>query len=318
MSIKVGVPGGLYNGKYRPFMDSFFTELGVDLTPSTDTTKEILETGVVHCIDDACLPVKVFHGHVKSLAGKCDFILVPRFTSISKGEYICPKFGGLPEMVKYSVPDIPELLDVEINVHKNERSLFLSLYKTALKLKLRNPLAVKRALHQAMLSQQAYELSKIDWSLQGPINPKEALKKGPIIGVVAHTYLLDDSFMNLNLFKKLESRGVRYISSDMVDPHIIEERCKELPKRMFWSGGKILMGGTLHMMDNRWVSGILFLTAFGCGIDSLVAEYLERHAKKTYNKPFMILNVDEHTGDANFNTRLDAFLDLMNWRSEAR
>ncbi|HQA66661.1 MAG TPA: hypothetical protein PKW47_12465, partial [Bacillota bacterium] len=59
----------------------------------------------------------------------------------------------------------------------------------------------------------------------------------------------------------------------------------------------------------------LALTAFGCGIDSLVGEYIEKQARRYYKKPYMVLTIDEHTGDASFNTRIEAFFDLLDWRN---
>jgi predicted nucleotide-binding protein (sugar kinase/HSP70/actin superfamily) len=67
-------------------------------------------------------------------------------------------------------------------------------------------------------------------------------------------------------------------------------------------------------MDNDSIDGMLSLTAFGCGVDSLAGEFIERYARKYYKKPYMVLNIDEHTGDAGFNTRIEAFFDLLDWR----
>ena len=99
-----------------------------------------------------------------------------------------------------------------------------------------------------------------------------------------------------------------------MEKKVIEEKCGMLEKRMFWSSGKDFIGSALYMMDNNKIDGILILTSFGCGIDSLSIDYIERLRKKTYKKPFMVITLDEHTGDANFNTRLEAFLDLIDRR----
>ena len=50
-----------------------------------------------------------------------DYILVPRFTSISKNEYICPEFGGLPDMIRHTLKGLPKLIDTEINMRKSDR-----------------------------------------------------------------------------------------------------------------------------------------------------------------------------------------------------
>ncbi|HOE57840.1 MAG TPA: hypothetical protein PLI20_09650, partial [Bacillota bacterium] len=53
----------------------------------------------------------------------------------------------------------------------------------------------------------------------------------------------------------------------------------------------------------------------GCGVDSLAGEDIEKQARMYYKKPYMVLNIDEHTGDASFNTRIEAFFDLLNRRN---
>ncbi|EPS51229.1 hypothetical protein CFSAN002368_13443 [Clostridium botulinum A1 str. CFSAN002368] len=35
-------------------------------------------------MDEACLPIKIFHGHVSSIKDECDIILLPRMMQIEK------------------------------------------------------------------------------------------------------------------------------------------------------------------------------------------------------------------------------------------
>ncbi len=320
MSVKVGIPRGMYFYKYYPFIKAFLTELGAEIVPSPETTGEILNKAVLYCIDDACLPVKVFHGHAYSLRDKADCILVPRLTSVSKGEYICPKFGGLPEMVKYSVPGLPPLIDTEINLIKGQKQLLAALYKMAASLKLANPVLIAKGIKSAMRAQNVFKAAvqkgNTPDSVINEMIPPGSCKYKARIGLIGHPYLLYDNFTNMGLLKKLRSRGMKVTTPDMIDPHIINELCMELPKRMFWSSGKSLVGGALYIMDRGYYDGMLALTAFGCGVDSLAGEYIEKKARKHYGRPYMVLNIDEHTGDASFNTRLEAFFDLLDWRGK--
>jgi predicted nucleotide-binding protein (sugar kinase/HSP70/actin superfamily) len=56
------------------------------------------------------------------------------------------------------------------------------------------------------------------------------------------------------------------------------------------------------------------VASFGCGPDSLVGELLERKMIREYRIPFLYLNLDEQTGEAGINTRLEAFLDIVEGR----
>lgn len=311
--MKIGIPRGLYFYKYYPFTKAFLTELGTEIIVSPETNKEILDMGSRYCIDDACLPVKVYHGHADYLKDKVDYLLVPRLTSVSKKEYICPKFGGLPEMIKFSLTGIPPIIDIEINIYKHRINLYKSLYKLGFKFS-RNVLRINKAIDNAFKTHSAYESNLFKgYSPTMLIDKKTAniTNNSHIIGIISHPYLLYDSFVNMNILEKLSDKHIRYITPEMVDSRIIESFGKDLEKRMFWSSGKNLLGSALYMMENSKIEGLLILTSFACGIDSLTIELIHKIANKAYKNPIMTITLDEHTGEANFNTRLEAFLDLI-------
>lgn len=62
------------------------------------------------------------------------------------------------------------------------------------------------------------------------------------------------------------------------------------------------------------VDGIIYLSSFSCGIDSLISEILKTHLKEI---PMMMLKLDEHRGQAGLQTRLEAFSDLLDKRRSA-
>ncbi len=68
-------------------------------------------------MDEACLPIKIFHGHVSSIKDECDIILLPRIMQIEKNKFICPKFCGLPEMVINNIPNMPKTITYPIYYH---------------------------------------------------------------------------------------------------------------------------------------------------------------------------------------------------------
>ena len=65
--MKIGLPRGLLYHSYGPFMEAFLSELPAEIIISEETDRDILDRGTAACIDDACLPVKVYAGHVESL-----------------------------------------------------------------------------------------------------------------------------------------------------------------------------------------------------------------------------------------------------------
>jgi predicted nucleotide-binding protein (sugar kinase/HSP70/actin superfamily) len=59
---------------------------------------------------------------------------------------------------------------------------------------------------------------------------------------------------------------------------------------------------------------VIGVVPFGCGPDSAMTEVLYLYTKRNKSAPFMILTLDEHSGEAGMITRLEAFIDMIRWR----
>lgn len=316
--MRIGIPRALLYYNYYPLWHRFFEELGHQVVVSPATSKAVLDSGVMSCVDDACLPVKLFHGHVVSLTGKVDAIFIPRLVSISPGEFICPKFIGLPEMIKSSIKGLPHLIVLNCNAHRNLEDAYrgyIELGKTVGAKHFR----AARALQKAAASQQAYDsLLKEGKTPIDILNDEKGIEDGEnkgIIGLIGHPYLLYDEFISMGLISKLRARGYSVLVPENIPQLQIETVCKELPKKLFWSYGKKLLGSGLTMLRDRKVDGIIFLSSFGCGIDAFIVELLQRYNQRLYRIPSTLITVDEHSGQAGFNTRLEAFIDMIEWRN---
>lgn len=319
MAKKVGIPRGLFYFKYYPLWKSFFEELGAEVVVSGHTTKKVLDDGVKHCIDEACLPVKLYFGHVMDLKDRVDYLFVPRFTSISKGEYICPKFGGLPDMVRHGIKGLPQIIDTEINLRRTKRddvksvlkigSYFCSSskeIKDAYKNALNDYYNFKKMIKDGILPSDILEkkLAGLDKNDKNTLN----------IAVIGHVYNLYDRYINMNMIQKLKSNNTRVITIDMLDDYEINEKSKRLDKKMFWHFGRKAIGSALHILDRDDIDGIIYVMSFGCGVDSFISDLVERKIKRGSSIPFMTLTIDEHSGEAGLNTRLEAFVDMIERR----
>ena len=63
------------------------------------------------------------------------------------------------------------------------------------------------------------------------------------------------------------------------------------------------------------VDGIILLTAFPCGPDSMINEMIIRRIK---DRPILNLLLDSQDGNAGIETRLESFIDIIRFRKEAR
>ena len=132
------------------------------------------------------------------------------------------------------------------------------------------------------------------------------------IALVGHSYLIQESYANLNLLKKLREKA-RVELVQHVDQIEIETNLLELRKKIFWSHSKQIYGAGNKFLADPEIDGIIYLTCFGCGTDSIVQELLSRKARQRH-KPYMVITLDEHSGEAGLITRLEAFLDMVERR----
>jgi predicted nucleotide-binding protein (sugar kinase/HSP70/actin superfamily) len=296
--MKIGIPKGLLYSKYHIFAQAFLTRLGAEIVVSPDTNKQILDEGVKLCVDDACLPIKVFHGHVSWLRGKCDAILIPRFVTIEDNKYICPMFCGLIEMIKNSVPDIPHIIGESV-FSLSEYKLFKWAEKTARPLT-GNKKEITAAFKYALAEQKKQKTG---------VKDSECAFKAALTG---HIYNLSDPFINMNLIEKLGRLNIGVVTPDSVAEADIKREVGMLFKKPFWYFAQQYYGSAVHLYKSGSVDGIVYVSAFSCGVDSVVIELI-RGAVGDF--PFMVLKLDEHTGEAAFDTRIEAFADMLKRRA---
>lgn len=295
--LKVGIPKGLLYYTYGKFAKTFFHELGCEVITSNETNKDILNLGVKYSIDEACVPIKVFHGHVASIKDTCDFLFIPRVMKLSEKEFICPKFCGLPEMIENNMSDIPPITK-ECIYATDVNDLYKSMSNIGLKIT-KNRKKILKAFNKAIKAQKEYTYG---------LNDKNYNLK---IALLGHPYNVYDKFMNMNIVNKLHKLNIGVITENFVPREQINKFTKELFKRPFWTFAKNSYGASAYFYENKSVDGIIYLSSFACGIDSVVTELIKDRLEKF---PFMVMKIDEQTGQVGFDTRLEAFADMIERR----
>ncbi len=302
MKIKIGIPRALLFYEYGPMWITFFNELGAEVIISPKTNKDILNKGTSAAVDDACIPVKLYHGHVINLKNKVDYLFIPRIMSVYQNEYVCPKFCGLPEMIKYSVTDMPKVINTKIDLRKKD-NLFNAMFEIG-----------SYVTDEKKKINRAYELALSKYDEYKEKQKKDFVIKENNIMLMGHPYILEDEYINMNIKKKLNSEGYNCLVPDMLDEELINEYASRYHGKIFWLFFRHMIGACLYLLENRLVDGIIYLSSFGCGIDSVVCETVERNIRRAGDIPFMLITIDEHSGEGGFNTRLEAFMDMLKWR----
>jgi predicted nucleotide-binding protein (sugar kinase/HSP70/actin superfamily) len=324
--LKVGIPRALSYYRYFPLFKTLLEGLETEVVLSRPTGKRLLEDGVRHCVDDICVPVKLFYGHVLELKERVDRLFISRLVSVEKCDsdtYTCPKLIGLPDMIRSSLEGLPPIIDFVIDVQN--RSLRSSVRRLGEALNA-SPALVKKAFSRSLDVQ-----ARFDEKLLAGFTPDDAMKAvfsgngssddvpavsgdGPTpdlnIALVGHEYLLHDHFISHNLPGRLSRLGCDVTYMTQVPPDVIEAELARYPG-ISWSYEKELLGAASHFLHREDIDGVMFVVCFACGPDSIVGEIIEREVRTESSPPLTTLVLDEHTGQAGVATRVEAFVDLI-------
>lgn len=298
-AIAVGIPKALLYYNYHVLWEHFFYELGIDLIYSKCTDKEMLEYGKSYAIDEACLSLKIYLGHIKYLVDKVDYILVPRIVSLKKHDKTCTNFYALYDIVNNLFDTKIINYNIDVDSHISERKAFIKLGKDLgfsssvsshayMKAK---RIAKRNAKHKFIKQSHLLESNKIKILLAGhPYNLRDKLIGGIVV----------------NILTKI---GVEVIYSDIYDEREPKDRYKSILPHLYWTYNQDIVNSILYYLDK--VDGIIMLTSFPCGPDSLTNEMCLRKI----TKPIINLIIDELSSEVGLETRIESFVDIVKVRS---
>lgn len=295
----VGIPRALIYWKRPFFWETFFENLGFEILLSPKTNREIVEMGVKISDPETCFSNKVYWGHLFWLDGKCDLIFAPRLkTNKEKLEY-CPKFFGIPDLsnILVKTPILTETFD------ERKESFKKTLEKFGRKLN-KKMSTIKKASKIAFLKEKEIKNKEKKDFLQR-IN-----SKGKKIVLISHPYNLYDEYVNFMMEEKLEKLGVVPVFIDEVSTEIESPKLRiEGLTKFHWEFGEEIMEKIQEVLKYK-ISGAIQVSSFACGCDAVLKEFVEKEFKQN-TIPFLYLIIDEHSGEAGFQTRLEAFVDTL-------
>ena len=297
--ITIGIPKALLYYKYSELWTSFFEELGCEIIVSPNTSKKILEDGIKFSLDESCMAMKIYMGHVYYLIDKCDYILVPSLKCIKKHEKLCTNFSALYDLVN-NIFD-KKLINYNVDVEHKEDELYafvtmgLSLGFSYRKIVSAYHIAKEK---EKMLKER--EISK-QKSIIASSNKIKILLAG-------HPYNLHDEFIGKQIENVLEKNNIEIIYSDKYNTKYLEQEVKKISPKNYWTYNKEIIGAISHYQE--LVDGIILITSFPCGPDSLSNEMILRNVKI----PITNLIIDEANSDTGLLTRIESFIDILEER----
>ncbi|MBW2086584.1 MAG: CoA activase, partial [Deltaproteobacteria bacterium] len=308
----IGVPRAMFFHELMPFFKTFLTTLGFEVILSEKSNKKLIHQGIEVVVNEPCFPTKVGHGHILDLIDKgVKRIFLPSVINMPKKDpdmewsKICPYSQTLTytchSAIDFKAHDV-ELIQGPIYFGEGEKILTDGMIKIGKNLGV-GARQVKKAVRRGIEAQENFYQRLL-------ARGREALdlldEKGWLgMVVVSRPYNGFDPGLNLNLSSKFRDLGVLGIPMDFLpldDPRYHEESLHH-----YWRyAQKLLSAAEIIRRDERLYG--IFITNFGCGPDSFIEHFFRDIMR---GKPYLEIEIDEHSSDVGAVTRLEAFLDSL-------
>ena len=298
----VGIPRAMLYYRYGTLWEHFFRALGVDTVLSPPSSRGILEAGTKLAPDESCLSLKMFMGHVEALIGRCGRILIPRYSNYGYTELFCTRYEGLYDQARNIFRSSGQRFitcNIDTQNGSPEPKAFeqfgAELGFTARQGR-RAWLEGTRALKQ---HRKAEELAQKDLAA-GP---------GMKVLVAGHSYILSDPYLGKPILDCLAAAGAVTLRADALDPDAARKASRRFSPTCRWIVSEEILGGVLQWKEKA--DGIILVSAFPCGPDSMTNELLIRRIKGI---PVLPLVLDTQSGMAGIETRVESFLDIIRFQ----
>ena len=299
----VGVPKAFSVYTLWPLYSWYFHELGIEAVLSEDISAE----GTARTESAYCFPAEIAHGAVQDMLDKgVDYLFLPHFRDLESLEEgmpgnFCPITQTLPYYIKKAFPEIDEkrILSPVVSLMyglKKAGEFFQTLAEELGFSAAEGQAAFNKALaRQNDYFNRCEDLGReaLEWS---------RVQKEPVIAILGRPYNAFTQDANMGIPRKFTSRGFTVVPFDIL---VMKDR--EIFPNMYWYYGQLDMKAAELLKDEPNIY-VTWITNFSCAPDSFMLHYLKWIMGI---KPFLILELDSHSADAGVDTRVEAFLDII-------
>ena len=316
---RVGFNRSFLVNTYYPLYAAFFTALGYPpILPDVPS-----EAGIDQRDAPFCYPAELSHGFFHTLLGTDpppDFIFLPHFKAVPSlngipHAQVCPIVQGetffLRTTFRESLDALSEkggrLLTPLLDLTKGVGAARAALVTMAVE-----EMGIGRetadAAFTAALGVYEERMRRIEAAGRRAIEDLEADPDRIGVVVFARPYNGFAEEAHMGIPRKLASRGVTVLPMDC-----LPFEGEALKGNMYWGMGQIILMAARFVQRHPQLFG-LYVTNFSCGPDSFIIGYFRQIMGR---KPALTLELDSHTADAGLETRIEAFLDVVNaYRSQ--
>lgn len=307
------LPRALTAFSFFQFWTAFFDALGAAVRLDIATDQACLELGKECAAGEVCLPVKVAHGHVAgSLRETGAYVFLPHMIADERVEGMsntkfCPYVEAVPSLVRAALAgrglDTTRLLSPAVDLSAPDRANVRSLVAALSPVMPVTEAGVERALVRARAARASHQAQLLELGEAALQRLRESGEPG--IVVIGRPYNTLDAAVSLDLPQFIASCGVEVVPMDALPfvPSLLEGEFRS----MFWHYGQRILSALAQVARASNLYAV-YLTNFSCGPDSFILSYAEAIMG---DKPMLVLELDEHGSSGGYQTRIEAFLDVV-------
>lgn len=305
----IGMPRALFTYGMYPMFKAFFDTLGYNVLLSEPTNEETIRLCQDYSLEETCFPVKLVNGHVAELVAKgVDYIFFPDLYTVlhpdskSRQDYGCAymqlAFKLMNQAMELDKRGI-KLLAPTIAFNLGPDFMRGTFAKLGGMLD-RSPEQVGVAMQRGMQAFKDFESRREEGSREAAktIAPGEKA-----FVLISKTYGVADPFLNLGIPDKLAAMGHKVLPFYAL-PEV--ETHGQHPN-MYWPFGQHIIEAARMVREHPNLYAI-FLTHHGCGPDTVFTHYVKEIMG---DKPYLNVEVDEHSSDVGVTTRVEAFVNSL-------
>ncbi len=306
---RIGIPRVLFFHEIFPYWHTFFTELGFQVVLSDPTNQKIIQASIESIASESCFPIEICHGHILNLLSKeVDYIFLPSIINREDRDsrflqsYNCPLVQSIPYTIRAALDmDDNMLLFPPIHFRRGQQHVRKVLTKLGQDLGRR----AKQVQSAIRLADEAQRQFYTNIQKRGEEILAHLPEKQWAVVILSRPYNGCDRGLNLNLPKKLLDMEVLAIPMDFLPLHQVDVS-DEFPN-MYWYYGQRILSAVQFIKENPRLHAI-YISNFRCGPDSFISHLVR---EKMRGRPYLQLEVDEHSADAGVITRCEAFFDSL-------
>ncbi|MBF0501253.1 MAG: hypothetical protein HQM09_14030 [Candidatus Riflebacteria bacterium] len=296
---RIGIPRASTFMSLLPFWGTFFREIGCLPVLSDPSGTETLALGLKHLPAPVCLPVKLTAGHVNALLAKgVDYVFIPSMMRLPgdapEQSHACPYSMSVPFMITGTRAD--KLLSPVLSLMDEEN--FVAGFSSCIEILKTSESRIRESYRSSVRAQKNFdELLRI--------RGRQLIAAGGyryLFVVIGKPYNTFDGYLNLSLFERLRRQSVLALPEKYLTINGTE-MITSLP----WRFSADMYRAVTYVADVEGMFPVI-ISNFGCGPDAFTFKHIEDRLGK---KPHLMLEFDEHRGEAGLITRIEAFIDQL-------